>query len=58
MIDGRGLHMKSVKATNRSRIQEWIEKNGGTGKTKKDCCEELGITYKTLRTHLREMDKK
>lgn len=58
MINGRGLHMKSVKAMNRARIQEWLEKNEGKDKTKKDCCEELGITYKTLRTHLRELGKK
>ena len=58
MIVGRGINMKNVKAKNRERIQKWIEKNEGKNKTKRECCEELGITYKTLRAHLREMDKK
>ena len=58
MIEGRGLHMKSVKENNRKRIEEWLERNANSNKTKKDCCEELGITYKTLRVHLDEIEKK
>lgn len=56
MLDGRGMHMKAVKDENRRRIIEWLSKYEGK-KTKKECCEELGITYFTLRRHLREIKK-
>lgn len=53
--DGKGMHMKKVAEKNRRRIVEWIEKHPNGTRT--ECCNALGITYKTLRIHLKSIQK-
>ena len=55
VIDGRGLNKKIEAEKNRQRIKVWVAEN--PGKTKKECCEALGVTYKTLQKHLATIEE-
>lgn len=50
--DGRGKHMKEIHAKNRATIVDWFKKNTGS---MKDCSNETGISYMTVRTHVAEL---
>ena len=51
--DGRGDHKVKQGEKTFNRISEWVRNNPGA--LKKEACEALGITYKTLSTHLKKM---
>ena len=55
MIDGRGQHMIKRKEQTTIAINEYIAANPTA--LKKDVCNAVGITFTTLRTHLKSMQK-
>jgi len=48
--DGRGENKKHVATENREIVRKWFKKNKNT--TIKECCEGVGMTYKTVRGHI------
>ena len=55
MIDGRGQYMVKRKEQTTIAIKEYIAANPEA--LKKDVCNAVGITFTTLRTHLKAMKK-
>ena len=51
--NGQGEHRKKLAEDNKKRIAKWIKDN--PGKTRKQCCQDLGICYNTLRKHVKEL---
>jgi predicted HTH transcriptional regulator len=48
--NGRGLNMKAVAEKNRKRVLDYFGKHPYS--TRGECCEKLGLTYKTVQKHL------
>ncbi len=46
-------HMKKVSEKNRAKIIKWFEKN--PGETMKACHEKTGISYLTVRKHVKSI---
>ena len=55
MIDGRGQYMVKRKERTSQEIKDYISANPSA--LKKDVCKAVGITFTTLRTHLKAMQK-
>ena len=49
--DGRGMNKTKESEENREKIAKWFERNPGS--TKKQCCDAIGISYKTVQKHLK-----
>lgn len=52
--DGRGDYMKNVSKKIREKIIKFVAENPDANK--KQCCEHVGISYLTLRKHLKEIE--
>ena len=55
MIDGRGQYMVKRKERTAQAIKDYISANPNA--IRKDICEAVGVTYTTLRTHLKALQK-
>lgn len=54
ILDARGLHKVEEKKANIERIRRWFFEN--PGRTKKDCSNALGLCYKTIIDHVKEIE--
>lgn len=50
VIDGRGQNQKDAAIENQAKIKVWFGNNPRS--TIKECCEAVGLTYKTVRKHI------
>jgi len=53
VIDGRGLHTKEVAEKNKRAVKKWFKKNPNS--TAKDCSKSLGLSYVTVRKHIKDL---
>ena len=53
IYDGRGKHMIEVAKMNRQTIKKWFEDN--PGETMKECHRQTGISYLTVRKHVKDL---
>ena len=53
MKDGRGTYAKTVQKKNREAIKAYIAENPNS--IRKEICEAVGVTFTTLRSHLKAM---
>lgn len=51
--DARGANKVQARAENKERVAAYIERNPTA--TKGEACKDLGMTYKTLARHLKEL---
>lgn len=48
--DGRGENKKALAKINLEKVRAWVEKNPNATLT--ECCEGVGMTYKTVKRHI------
>lgn len=53
--DGRGEKNKRIKLKNIEAVKTFFKKNPDT--TIKECCEQTGLSYPTVRRHLNSLEK-
>ena len=53
--DGRGENNKMVKLKNIEAVKSFFKKNPNT--TIKECCEQIGLSYPTVRRHIDYLEK-